>query len=57
MTDNAELEPIINDRGSWPTAADVDRELQHHLREVLRLLHVDLRTRTCATRRGAGRSR
>ncbi len=40
----AEVEAILNDRGllSGPRPT-VDREkLQHHLREVLRLLHVDL---------------
>ena len=40
----AEVEAIINDRGllTGPRPT-VDREkLQHHLREVLRLLHVDL---------------
>lgn len=40
----AEVEAIINDRGllTGPRPA-VDREkLQHHLREVLRILHVDL---------------
>lgn len=40
----AEIEAIVNDRGllTGPRPT-VDREkLQHHLREVLRLLHVDL---------------
>ena len=41
---NGELEAIINDRGllSGPRPS-IDRpQLQHHLQEVLRLLHVDL---------------
>ncbi len=44
MLANGELDAIINDRGLLTgPRPDVDRsQLQHHLREVLRLLHVDL---------------
>jgi GTP cyclohydrolase I len=41
---NGELEAIINDRGLLTSPRpSIDRpQLQHHLKEVLRLLHVDL---------------
>ncbi len=43
--ENSQLDAIIDDRGllSGPRPS-IDREqLQHHLREALRLLHVDLK--------------